>query len=201
LLQYYSNPAVKKEIINKIIRSGSDDLAISVVSYYMKKGININDTLWDHYAAKPATQISLYKSLAYIKRMDKFNVKYLKEENLAASQLFSEDFDLDKDTVVLIEKRYVQSKKDSGYIYIFKACEHDKTLWKLGYTGIHPKDSTKINTDPDVFANSKTFETDSQMNDEIKEMSKKVRVLGRNRVSSYNYDYFGNYGKYRNSDY
>jgi hypothetical protein len=198
LLRYYSNPAVKKEIINKIIRSGSDDLAICVTTYYLKKGININDTLWDHFSLKPATEISLYKSLDYIKRMDKFNIKYLKSEKLAASQLFAQDFDLDKDTVVLVDKRYVESKRDSGYIYIFKACEHDKTLWKLAYTGIHPKDSTKINIDPEIISHSTSFESDKQMKDEIKEMGKKVRIIGRNRAASYGYDYnyMGNYGRY-----
>jgi len=202
LFRNYSNPTVKKEIVNKIITSGSDDLAISVIAYYLKKGVNINDTLWDHFSSKPATQISLYRSLSYIKRMDKFSVKNLKEEKLAASQLFADDFDLKKDSVVLVEKRYVQSKKDSGYIYIFKACAHDKTLWKLGYTGIHPKDTTKINVDPEVFANSKTFESEKQMMDEIKSMAKKVRVLGRNRVSSYSWgeNYYGSYGKYGYGD-
>jgi hypothetical protein len=201
LYPYYSNSAVKKEIINKIIRSGSDDLAISVIAYYLKKGTNISDTLWDHYSEKPATQLSLYKSLDYVKHLDKFNVKYLTSEKLAVSQLFAEDFDLDEDSVVLIRKQYIESKKDSGYIYIFKACAKDESLWKLGYTGIHPVDSTKINTDPDIFSNSKSFELDSQMNEEIKEMSKKVRVLGRNRVSSYGYNYYDNYGRYSYGDY
>ena len=203
LLPYYSNPVVKKEIINKIIRSGSDDLAICVAGYYLKKGINIDDTLWEHYSSKPATQISLYKSLDYIKRMDKFTPKYLKTEKLAVSQLFAQDFDLDKDTVVLVDKRYVETKRDSGFMYVFKACAHDKTLWKLGYTGIHPKDSTKIKIDPEIISHSTSFDSDKQMKDEIKSMAKKVRVIGRNRASSYGYDnsYFGSYGKYGTGDY
>ena len=186
-----SNSYFRKEIIAKIIKSGSDDLAICISSQYLKNGLNISDTLWNYYSSKPDTKVKLYQALTYVGRLDKFNPKYLNTEGLASAQLFSEKFDLKKDTIVLLDKKYVQSKKGNGYVYIFKACGHDKTLWKLGYTGIQPTESNKLNLDPDLSENSISFENDKQMNEKIKDLMKDVRVLGHHRYSGYDYGYYG----------
>lgn len=186
---------VKNTILKKIIASGTDELAIAVFSHYLKYGIKISDTLFPHYAKNPETVSTLYRYLTYNKITELMNDTCFNQEKLIMSELFKDKLNLEKDSVVLVEKNYVRSKEGNGYVYIFKACKHDQDIWRLGYSGIHPKGSNKINYDTDIYSTSFKFETEKQMDDEIKKIMKKVRCLGHNRAddddyySYYNYSY------------
>ncbi|MFH0865411.1 MAG: hypothetical protein V1904_04420 [Bacteroidota bacterium] len=184
---------IQNTILEKIITSGSDELAIAILTHYMKYDIEINDTLFRHYASDPETVSILHRYLTYNKITDMINNAFFPREKLIISELFKDKFDLKKDSVVLLAKKYVNSKESNGYVYFFKACRHGKDIWSLGYSGIHPEENNKTKYDTDISSTSFKFETEKQMNDEIANIMKKVRCLGHKRVKTDDYYYYDYY--------
>jgi uncharacterized protein YbaP (TraB family) len=194
ILRPFYSDEVKNTVLNKIITSGSDELAVAVFSHYLKFGLKINDTLYRHYAEDPETVSTLYSYLTYNKITNLTDDTCFSQERLILSELFKDKYDLKKDSVVLVEKKNIRSKEGSGYIYIFKTCKHGQDIWSLGYSGIHAKENNKTIYDTDISSTSFKFETEKQMEDEISKIMKKVRCLGHDRADadeyySY-YDYY-----------
>lgn len=187
LLRPFYNEEVKNTILKKIISSGSDELAIALYCHYLKHDIKISDTLFAHYANDPETVSTLYRHLVYNKLKNLTSDTCFSQENLVVSELFRDKFNLVKDTVVLVAKKYVRSKKGNGYVYIFKAQKHGDDIWTLGYSGIHSASGRKINFAAELYSTSFKFETEKQMNDEINNLMQKVRKLGHSRASDYSY--------------
>ena len=182
LAPYYKDKAVKN-YINKVFNNKFDKLNILIAGYYLKKGTIINDTIWNSYASNINTRFILYNVLVNVKHLEKFDKKYLTQKDLLLSVLYGND-DTKKDSLVYIDKKYVISKKDSGYVYIFKSCPKDKKIWKLAFTGIHPIDDKKIATDVDVNKSNVAFENAKQMDKEIETVLKKIRILKHKRATN-----------------
>ena len=70
-----------------------------------------------------------------------------------------------------------------GNVYVFKSKPKDKKIWKLGYSAIHPDDVVKINNNPQFTKTSFSFDSETQIQKEIGNLLRKIRVEKRGRAS------------------
>lgn len=191
-----------KSFFEKIMKSKDDYFKICMMAYMLDKNIPVNDTLWTHYAKKESTRIDLYSVLSYYNRLDKMPENYLVQEELAKEQIRNHKDLTDKgDTIVLLNKVYMNIKNNNGYVYLFKWKPQDKKIWKLAYTGLHPDDTKKINIQPEALQRQISFESEQQLKKEMETAINKLRISERKRASysdfeketGSSYSYFGDY--------
>jgi hypothetical protein len=123
------------------------------------------------------------------------------QKDLVASQLFSSDEDFEKDTLAVLAVHKVDFNNKPGYVYIFKSKPKDKKIWRLGYSGVHPSDTTGINFKPQFTKTDVSFETEAQAKKETEGLLRKIRVEGRKRAGTRDFEMDGTrydylYGEY-----
>lgn len=103
----------------------------------------------------------------------------------------------DKDTLTYVDKRRVNSKNDSGYVYFFRCYYSKEKHYVLDYVGLMPLDTTKIKTefesggDYNGEYSSRPYHSqgvrwkDAKLEELKADILKKFRLEGRERVQTY----------------
>ena len=90
------------------------------------------------------TRYELYDELKDNKLLSAFPKQYLNQLDIATSDLKSDDYKEDKDSVIFLEKVMVHTKSDSGWVYFFKCFIAKDKKYYLDYIGLMPADTNKV---------------------------------------------------------
>lgn len=194
LLMPFAGESEISKYLSKVMRTPKEDLKILVSACMKKNKLEVNDTIWMHYAKQPETRIITYRALSYFELEDLFPKEFSSQDAISFALLYGQQKELEKDTVVLVRKVYVPAPANGGNVYIYKSKTKDKSVWKLAYSGYQPADENKISIDQKVSRRGISFDGDELMEKEITAILKKLRTEGRKRAGG-NRDYF-DYGDY-----
>lgn len=195
LMPFYNEPTVKT-FYDKLAKVKDDNLLMDLYSEMLLRKITVNDTIWMHFAKDASTRFPIYTILKKIDRLDVFPKMYNNQESIAQSLLKLDGYSEDKDTLTYVEKRRVNSKNDSGYVYFYRCYFSKEKRYVLDYVGLMPLDTTKIKTDfnsadYDGEYSARPYHSqgvrwkDAKLEELKNDILKKYRLEGRERVQNY----------------
>jgi uncharacterized protein YbaP (TraB family) len=146
LAPYYTkNPAVHK-YFDKLLRSKDPDVQLQSAIIMIQHQYPVPDSLWLSLAERDNYRARLLSQLEKIKRTELFPASYKKQELVARSILLNDKNYEKFNAIELISKKLVQTKTKEGYVYFFKYKIKKEDDWKLGISGIQPKDLKEISS-------------------------------------------------------
>jgi uncharacterized protein YbaP (TraB family) len=149
LIPHHKNKKVQ-EFLDKFYKLNNYTIRNEVFCRMEKQGIRIDTAVWGELARDPVNVSVLYEAMQDNKILDKFPMQYINQQLMAQSLLFQSNINFDEDSIMFLEKRFVNDGKDSGYVYFFKTKEKGDDDWELNYCGYQPKDTTKVSLDTEV---------------------------------------------------
>ena len=139
-----------KNLIDKMLRQGSEDLKIDLVSALLKKGKAVPDSIINPLASDQLSRLSLYYNMFVDSVADKFPVKYSVPDSFAYSIVVQNyigrntgEEEKAKDSIVMLDKKVVQLFDEVGMAYFFKVKTGKSKFWKTEIVGLQPQDSAK----------------------------------------------------------
>lgn len=129
LAPFYKSDEKVKQFFSKLSRIKTQSVNMPVMIQLLKRDIVWNDTLISYYSKNKYTRAFFYSELEKQKLTDKFDKKFLDQQSLIESVLFSHKqlnsiyaFEKEKkgDSLVLIKKVKAGNKYKKGQIYIFR---------------------------------------------------------------------------------
>ena len=210
LVPFAAEPNVKS-FYEKLLKVKDSDLKLNAAVLMLQNKLPVADTLISNLCKNLETREKMYTELKRIKRLDKFDSNLKNQYDIVYAMLYGQkpnsnyyygDDDKKeekKDSIVFLEKRWVENKKGKGYVYFFKRkpgkAKYGNKDWQLDYVGMEPTDSLKIETDTKVFQKNVYIDTDKTITEQIDEIVEDLRNIGRRRLNSYG-DYGGVYDDY-----
>lgn len=183
LAPFYKNSDVKKFFTKTLSSTSSDKFKAVIYGQLMAGGTPVHDTLLKKYSSSPSSRLVLYKVLKTQNKLNMFDKEYLNQKDLVIAQLYGSNESFKKDTLVLLSANKVEFDQKPGMVYIFKTRPKDKKIWKLGYSAVHPDDAVAINNKPQFTKTSFSFDSETQMQKEIDNLMRKIRVETRRRAT------------------
>jgi len=183
---YDKNPAVKK-FFEKLLVSKDLEVRKNTAVLMIRNNLPVHDSILLSVAEKDQYRAALLRDLEEVKKENMFPAKYRKQEDIARSLLL-EDKEYDKfNDIQLVGKKQVQVKNENGYVYFFKYKLKKDDEWKIGISGIQPKDLSKVNSN-DLLVKM----TDKKINQEDpvaeqfdKQLKRLIYSLRKSSVSFY----------------
>jgi uncharacterized protein YbaP (TraB family) len=146
LAPYYDKyPAVHK-YFDKLLQSRDPDVQLGAAIIMVRHQYAVPDSLWLALAAKDNYRARLLSQLEKIKRTELFPASYKKQELVARAVLLNDKGYEKFNAIELISKKLVQTKSKEGYVYFFKYKVKKEDDWKLGISGIQPKDGKEVSS-------------------------------------------------------
>jgi hypothetical protein len=180
LVKFYGDNGVKT-YFSKLQKLKNKELVMNSYLLLLDDSVAVNDSIWKNYSSSREMRATFYAGLKKCSRLDKFDHKYKNQVDMAESLLFNH-LKSAKDSIQFIEKKFVVSKRDSGYVYLFKYKPEKNSKWRYAYNYFQPSDSLIVDEatmcDFDAMQKSKSEK-------QIKEIYKKLSLLGRQRANGY----------------
>lgn len=191
LMPSYSDKNVKA-IYDKLLQSKDLNTRMNTAIRLTKANYPVVDSIWTSIAAKRANRIDLYDELEKAKLLDKFPKEYLRQDSMTIAMVWNSINSgySSADTIVLVEKRYVEFDGDKGYAYLYKYRNKNSETWRLAMAGLQPADTNAVNTSYRFW---KTNDR-QKVNDKVS-LEKQFTVMIKEEMLSHamGYSYFGDY--------
>jgi uncharacterized protein YbaP (TraB family) len=169
---YDKNPAVHK-FFDNLLASKDEELQLSTAILMIKNNIPVADSILLSLASKDNYSSNLYAALDNIHHIEKFPAKYKNQLNIARSFLF--DGYKKTDSIVFLSKQMVSLDDETGMAYFFKYRIKKDDDWKIGISGLQPKDPKKVSSDSKLIdITDKTLKEDEPVNTQLQEQLKKL---------------------------
>ncbi|RXK87142.1 TraB/GumN family protein [Filimonas effusa] len=146
---YKKNPTVAK-FFDKLLLSRDPDVQLQAAVTMVSHQYAVPDSLWLSLAKRDNYRARLLKQLEKIKRTDLFPAIYNKQDVVAQAILLNDKRYEKFNAVELIEKRAVKLKEKEGYVYFFKYKLKKEDDWKLGISGMQPKDTLQVSSNDEL---------------------------------------------------
>lgn len=143
LAPFYKEANVKS-FFEKLVAVNDKPTRIKTYAVLLKNKIPFADTSLINFAKNTETRYELYNVLKDNKLLSAFPKQYLNQLDIATSDLKSDDYKEDKDSVIFLEKVMVHTKSDSGWVYFFKCFIAKDKKYYLDYIGLMPADTNKV---------------------------------------------------------
>jgi uncharacterized protein YbaP (TraB family) len=183
LSPFYKNKDVEKYFNKLLVTSNNLKFKSVIYGQLIANSIEVHDTILQKLASSVSSRVMFYKVLKNQNNMNPFDKNYLNQKELVAAQLYGSSESFKKDTMVFLAVHNVVFDHKPGNVYVFKSKPKDKKIWKLGYSAIHPDDLVKINNNPQFTKTSFSFDSETQIQKEIGNLLRKIRVEKRGRAS------------------
>lgn len=170
---WYKTDEKAKLFFTKLSKIKAENITMPVLINLLKQNIVINDTLIDYYCRNKITRAFFYSELDKQKLLEKFNKKYLSQESIVQSVVYSEKqlagiykYDKDKklkDSLVFIKQVAAKNKFQTGKLYIYKSSKsksEDET-WAIAFVA-----NSKNNINPKVDVINIAFIVDTSKSEE-----------------------------------
>lgn len=198
LAPHYKKPVVKK-FFDKLDKSAKEDvLRVYASALLLKSGTAIPEQVWSDYAKDIKFRFAAYKALSSFNMQSKLKSEYISQDQIVASFLYGQFFNDKKDTFNLVRKISVFQGSKSQLLYVFKSRPKDKKTWKLSMSGPHPMDGKLLDYSPFIVKNNVSFNSEKQIEKEIKIAMQKIRIKDRDRARLDDFEKrsYGGYGDY-----
>lgn len=191
LIPMYKNKEVQK-FFTKLNRVEDFEVQTLIACKLVANNIEVQQSLWNKLASDPINKSYLYKQLQKINRLDLYPKSYLKQDEIVQSILYTTNFNFDKDSVILLDKRLVNTTVGNGYVYFFKSKKENEDKWQLDYIGIQPKDVNSITFDNRFDKKGVDIPKDKLIEELIDQQVKEIEIYGHKRADEsedtpYNY--------------
>ncbi len=202
LAPFYETDEAVKNYFGKLIKIKNENTLLKISLILLKNKIPVNDTIWKHYSKNTASRAQLYEELTKLKAIDKFDKKYISQEefckatisNLITYSENSNDYDADRtiqkkqpDTLVFLSKIEAHNKYDKGYIYFFKRLDYKNPKIVLAYVFVRDS-KNEISTGMEVLETKYILEENQTTDEVIKETVSEFYCRHHKRcVSTANY--------------
>lgn len=113
---------------------------------FAEEGITVPETVWEDLAADLLNREHLYESLEWAEMTSNFPAKYKTHEYMAASMLYNQSFNPEKDSMEFVSKQKLEVDGKEGFAMFFKSKKENADEWKLDYIGLMPLDENEVNT-------------------------------------------------------
>jgi len=173
LIPFAKNKKVN-EFLMKFKSLKNYTIRTEVFTLMQKNGLKIDTSIWNELAKDPINIAFLYNSLEQNKLIEYLPKKYINQEVIVKSLLFDDDFDFEKDSLLFIEKRWLNDGKDSGWIYFYKTKREGVDEWELNYCGYQPRNFSDVSTKYKVKETQENIDKSKEMNEIILE---KINIL------------------------
>ena len=105
------------------------------------------------------------------------------QQDFAFSYLYSSGFNPKEDSVVFLEKIFVNNGKDTGYVYFFKRKSENLKNWMVDYVGVLPVDSSEYTSYNLLTKKGLSVKTDEATQETIEKTMETFILRNRKRVS------------------
>ncbi|MCB9260814.1 MAG: TraB/GumN family protein [Flavobacteriales bacterium] len=149
----------------------------------LEAGMDVNDTIWPHFANREKYLIKLYEKLKEINQLHLIPDSCLTQENIAKSMLYKYNSVTEKDSVQFLKRYEARNKDGEGYVYVFKKKDkYNDKQWEYDYIGIMPKDSTIVPKDYDVKDNGNDYIDEEELDKTMEDVIDHLLYADRKRV-------------------
>ena len=176
-----------KEYFVRTKRLNSKPDLLNTSLQFVAAGIEVEDSIWGHFANQDKYLIKLYTSLKEIGKEDLIPDSCLTQEKVARGLLYRYVTIEDEDSVQFLKRVPASTKDTKGYIYIFKKKDkYNEAEWNYDYVGVLPLDSTIIPDQTDVRNTGNDYLDDEDLDEKMKYAVADLLYTERNRVKKKN---------------
>lgn len=199
----YKTDEKAKLFFTKLSKIKSQNIMMPVLINLLKQNVVINDTLLEYYCKNKITRAYFYSELEKEKLADKFSKKYLNQQSLIESVMYSQkqlagiySYDKDKkqkDSLVFVKRIAAKNKYQTGKIYIYKPqkIRNEDETWLVAFVA---NSKNAINPNIDVINVSYIVDTKKTEEENINEVINDFYITYRKRASVTNSNlYFPGY--------
>ncbi|MBV9986998.1 MAG: TraB/GumN family protein [Chitinophagaceae bacterium] len=184
LAPYYDkNPQVAK-FFTRLLQSS--DVQARMLTALALARINkpVPDSIWNLVAANDQYRLPLYERLEKMKKLQFFPTAYRNQEAMSRSVMVNSRAFFRAAEIQSMGKRYVETKKGNGYVYLFKYRLQKQGDWLIGLAGIQPSDTAQVNTDRSmVNMNNRKLLTNGTEQEQYDKLVRQL-VLGRRKSAA-----------------
>jgi uncharacterized protein YbaP (TraB family) len=190
-----TTPAIKVHL-EKLMRTKSNVLKMRTALSLLNVKIEVADSVWENLAKKDRFRIDLYESLKKAGHLEKFPKARLTQESIARALFVSELpswSGSNLDSLTFLKKVLLTIKGKEGYAYFYKYRLKDAQEYKIGMSGLQPKEEDMYNTENQYFVNTgRVLEKEETVAELMNDMLKKAKRKARRkqhymREETYNY--------------
>ena len=194
---YDTNPSVPK-FFNNLLTSKDQYLQLNTAVLMIKNNKPVPDSILLSLASKDRYRGPLYTALDSIHHTEKFPVQYKTQLKLARSYLFDDYKKVD--SVVYLSKQTASLDDKKGTVYFFKYRLKKDDDWKIGISGLQPKDLKKVSSNTSLTEmTDKNLKEDEPVNSQLQEQLKKI-LYGFHKSAKNFFDSDSYYGLFKGED-
>jgi hypothetical protein len=199
LLPFYEKKKNVQLFFERLLQSREQDVRLTAAVLMLRNNIPVADSILTNLAAENLYRSKLYVKLEKAKQLDKFPEKYRDQYEIARSFLLANKNYTKIDSMVFIKKQPVAYLDKKGMVYFFKYRINKEDDWKIGISGLQPKDEKSIYTDDKLTSmTDKKIKKDEPLDDQLQKQLKKI--LFSFHKSARNFYGSSNYSSYRTID-
>lgn len=133
LLLPYSKNSRAKRFLTRAEQLKSPNFKIDLAVAKLQAEVDQPTEIWEQLAENKNDRIVVYQRLRAIDRLDLFPSTYTHDSIVMSLYAQKARINQYKDSVLFVAKEWVNTGKDSGYIYFYKVKNEDD--WEYGYMG------------------------------------------------------------------
>ncbi|MFD1551313.1 hypothetical protein DNU06_12670 [Putridiphycobacter roseus] len=142
----------------------------------------VSDSVLTYLAADLINREYLYGQLKGMDKLTYFPKKYNHQNALVESILYQDNFNQETDSMIFIERKWLEMQNDTGYVYFYKSKRKNEDNWVLDYIGLQPLNENEINLDPRFITDGIKIEKYKDLEEIIKEEVASILLEGHKRA-------------------
>ena len=150
LMPFYDSKPSVPILFQKLLASKNMSVRLETAIALAKNKKPVADSIWEGLASTDNYRVILLKKLEQIKRKDLFPKSAHTQEAIAKSLLLNDKGENKFQNVQLVSKQFINTGKDTGYVYFFKYKINQDDDWKIGISGLQPKNSKEVSVTNEV---------------------------------------------------
>lgn len=193
LIPFYKKSAVQEYFL-KLQKVQDYIVQTDIYCLLASKGLNVPNGIWEKLADNNTNRNYLYKRLKRYELLHLFPIKYKTQKLMVESLLYDKGFDMEKDSMLFVNKYEISVQNRTGYVYFYKSKGEKDDDWELDYIGLQPNDTTEVNTLKFIREKGIEIEKHKTLDEIIEEELESIQLEGHKRAkkrsSGNNYGWF-----------
>jgi uncharacterized protein YbaP (TraB family) len=182
---YDQNPQVAK-FFTRLLQSSDIQARMLTALALAKIDKKVPDSTWSLIAASDQYRLVLYERLDKMKKLQLFPAAYKNQEAISKSIMVNSRGFMRASEIQPMGRKYVETKKNKGYVYLFKYRLQKQGDWLIGIAGVQPTDSTEISLDRSIVnMNNKKLLTNGTEQEQYDKMVKQLVISKRKSAATF----------------